>query len=599
MLTNAAGDTPIDADTRRSAWLFALYRIFVAMVLLLLGLFPETPLGLKAVMPGLHVIIAGAYLAFALVTAVYAWRCTRNPETTTLSWVALVGGAGDGIGLIALLIVSGGVGSGIGLLLVPALVAAVLLSSARFALSLAAIATLSLLAAEGAIAVFFDPAEADMTHAGLLGAALFAAGLLARQFARRAGETRAQVERQEVDLANLAELNAQIIARMSAGVVAVDPDGYVRSINEAARRLLPPRPGRHLSSLSPSVARVVRDWQRNGRPGSSQHLPGNRDQPALRIRIAPLGDHGDQGALLILEDAAELQRQAQASKLQALGRLTASIAHEIRNPLGAISHSAQLLGESPDLGPPDQRLLDIINNQSKRVNELISNVLSLSRRDPGRRERLNLQEALDRFADEFCGALQLPREALHTRVEPADSEIQFDPSQLNQILWNLCTNARLHGGHDQPDSPPIILRGGAGQVARVVSLDVIDAGPGISEEQERISSNPSSPAVPAAPDSACTSRACCAKTTGPRWSMSGRPLAVASGSCSHRWRRTARHPSRTRRRMSIRNVLVVDDEPDIRELLEITLARMGLEAATAERLEPARALVNDASSICA
>ncbi|WP_018881267.1 PAS domain-containing sensor histidine kinase [Thioalkalivibrio sp. ALE30] len=478
--------TPIDADTRRSAWLFALYRVFVAAVLLLLGLFPDTPLGLHAVAPQFYVVIATAYLAFALAAAGFARRCTRNPNTTSLSRIALIGGAGDGIGLIGLLLVSGGVGTGIGLLLVPALVAAVLLSGARFALSLAAIASLALLLAETVSALLLlHPGESAITQAGLLGATLFAAGLLARHFARRAGETRAQVERQEADLANLAELNAQIIARMGAGVIAVDPDGYIRSINEAARRLLPPRPGRHLTSLSPSVARVIREWQRSGRPSTSQQLPGDRDQPALRIRLAPLGDRGDQGTLLILEDAAELQRQAQASKLQALGRLTASIAHEIRNPLGAISHSAQLLGESPDLAPHDQRLLDIINNQSKRVNELISNVLSLSRRDTGERERLNLQETLDRFAEEFCGALQLPRSTLHARVEPGDSEIQFDRSQLNQILWNLCTNARIHGGHDEPDSPPIVLRGGAGQVARVVSLDVIDAGPGISTEQEK------------------------------------------------------------------------------------------------------------------
>ncbi|WP_017941916.1 MULTISPECIES: PAS domain-containing sensor histidine kinase [unclassified Thioalkalivibrio] len=484
MGNQTTGNTPIDTDTRRSAWLFALYRVFVAAVLLLLGLFPDTPLGLHVVAPQFYAVIATGYLAFALVAAAFAWRCTHNPDTTSLSRIALIGGAGDGIGLIALLVVSGGVGTGIGLLLVPALVAAVLLSSAQFALSLAAIATLALLLAELFSALVLH-GESAITQAGLLGATLFAAGLLARQFARRAGETRAQVERQEVDLANLAELNAQIIARMSAGVVAVDPEGYIRSINEAARRLLPPRPGRHLSSLSPSVARSIREWQRNGMPNASQHLPGDRDQPALRIRLAPLGDRGDQGTLLILEDAGELQRQAQASKLQALGRLTASIAHEIRNPLGAISHSAQLLGESPDLKPHDQRLLDIINNQSKRVNELISNVLSLSRRDTGERERLNLQETLDRFAEEFCGALQLPPDTLHTHVEPADSEIQFDPSQLKQILWNLCTNARIHGGHDEPDSPPIILRGGAGQVARVVSLDVIDAGPGISTEQEK------------------------------------------------------------------------------------------------------------------
>ncbi|WP_019626398.1 PAS domain-containing sensor histidine kinase [Thioalkalivibrio sp. ALJT] len=473
---------PLNTDTRRSAWLFALYRVFVAVVLLVLGLFPDTPLGLQVPAPQLYAVLATGYLAFALVAAAFAWRCTRNPETTSLSRFALIGGAGDGIGLIALMVVSGGVGAGIGLLLVPALVAAVLLSSARFALSLAAIASLALLLAELFSILVLHSDEGAITQAGLLGAALFVAGLLARQFTRHADETQAKVERQGVDLANLAELNAQIISRMSAGVIAVDPEGYIRSINEAARRLLPPRPGRHLSTLSPAVARALGHWKRSGMPATSQHLAGDRSQPALRIRMTPLGD---QSTLLILEDAAELQRQAQANKLQALGRLTASIAHEIRNPLGAISHSAQLLAESPDLQPHDQRLLAIINNQSKRVNDLISNVLSLSRREVGQRERMNLQETLDRFAEEFCGALQLPRDSLHVRVEPVDSTIQFDRSQLNQILWNLCTNARIHGGHDAPDSPPIVLRGGAGQVARVVSLDVIDAGPGISPEQEK------------------------------------------------------------------------------------------------------------------
>ena len=476
---------PIDADTRRSAWLFALYRVFVALVLLLFGLFPGTAFGLQAAAPLLYPLVAGAYLVFAVVTTALAWRCTRNPDSTSLRGLALTGGLGDTVGLIALVVVAGGVSTGIGLLLIPAVVAAALLSSERVSVALAAVATLALLASEGAAVLILHDNGAALTQAALLGATLFAAALLARHFARRAGESRAQVEQQQVHLANLAELNAQIIARMSSGVIAVNPDGFILSINEAARRLVPPRPGRHLSSISPRLARLVRDWQSNGQTPASQQLTGDRDQPALQIRMAPLGNGGDQGTLLLLEDAAELQRQAQASKLQALGRLTASIAHEIRNPLGAISHSAQLLAESPQLSRHDQRLLEIINKQSKRVNELISNVLSLSRRDTGQRARLNLQECLDRFADEFCGALQIPRYALHIRVEPPDSEVLFDPSQLNQVLWNLCTNARIHGGHDRPDAPPIVLRGGAGQVARVVSLDVLDAGPGISPERQK------------------------------------------------------------------------------------------------------------------
>ncbi|WP_018935159.1 PAS domain-containing sensor histidine kinase [Thioalkalivibrio sp. ALJ24] len=477
----------IDADTQRSSRLYALYRAFVGLVLLLMGLFPGLPVGLEPALPEVYPALAGGYLVFSLFMAAFAEHCNREPERTTqFRKMILVGGTGDTIGLLALMVVAGGVDTGIGLLLIPAVMATALLSAGRLGLPLAAVATAGLLGAEG-LAILIAPGNLDsLTQAGLLAAALLAGTLLAHHFSRRADESRAQVEQQEVDLANLAELNAQIIARMGAGVVAVDPQGYIRSINEAARQLLPPRPGRHLSSISPRLARALRLWKEEALPATrTRHLSGDQEQPALQVRLAPLGNRGDQGTLLILEDAAELRRQAQASKLQALGRLTASIAHEIRNPLGAISHSAQLLRESPDLSAADQRLLAIIEKQSDRVNGLIANVLSLSRRESGERQRLHLREELERFADEFCSALQIPRKTLHVKVEPDNSAVLFDPSQLNQVLWNLCNNARVHGGHDQPGSPPIILRGGAGQVARVVSLDVLDAGPGIDPETEK------------------------------------------------------------------------------------------------------------------
>ncbi|WP_019589174.1 MULTISPECIES: PAS domain-containing sensor histidine kinase [unclassified Thioalkalivibrio] len=477
----------IDSDTQRSSRLYALYRVFVALVLLLMGLFPGLPVGVAPAVPEVYPALAGGYLVFSVFMATFAEHCNREPERVVqFRRMILLGGTGDAAGLLALMVVAGGVHTGIGLLLIPAVMATALLSAGRLGLPLAAAVTAGLLGAEG-LAILITLGDLDsLTQAGLLGAALLAGTLLAHHFSRRADESRAQVEQQEVDLASLAELNAQIIARMSAGVVAIDPRGYIRSINEAARQLLPPRPGRHLSSISPRLARAVREWQEETGPASrTRHLPGDQEQPALQVRLAPLGNQGDQGTLLILEDAAELRRQAQASKLQALGRLTASIAHEIRNPLGAISHSAQLLRESPDLSAPDQRLLAIIDKQSDRVNSLIANVLSLSRRESGERQRLNLRDELERFAEEFCSALQIPRESLHVNVEPADSVVLFDPSQLNQVLWNLCGNARVHGGHDRPDSPPIILRGGSGQVARVVSLDVLDAGPGIDPETEK------------------------------------------------------------------------------------------------------------------
>jgi two-component system, NtrC family, sensor histidine kinase PilS len=292
------------------------------------------------------------------------------------------------------------------------------------------------------------------------------------------------VVRQEADLANLAELNAQIIARMGSGVIAVAPNGNIRSINETARRLLPQRAGSTLQDLSPSLATLLETWRSESGHSGLRQVPGDTEQAELEVRLAPLGMQGEQGTLLILENASEIKRRAHAAKLQSIGRLTASIAHEIRNPLGAISHSAQLLAESLNLDKSDQRLLDIIQKQSHRVDDVIRNVLNLSRGRSAERQLLHLEERLLRFADEFCTALQIPRDSLHVSVSPEDSWVLFDPSHLNQILWNLCMNARLHAGHHRPDSPPIILRGGAGQIRRTVSLDVIDHGSGVPVDQQ-------------------------------------------------------------------------------------------------------------------
>nr|WP_296752190.1 ATP-binding protein [Thioalkalivibrio sp.] len=472
-------------ETSRSLWLTALYRLFVAAFLLWLGTLAPGDPGFVPAAPGIYLFATVSYLALAVVLAALA-RNAPDTDERQLNHQAIAGAMVD-IGAISLiLLTTGGVQTGLGLLLIPAVAAAATMTSGRISLLVAALATLAVLITELAVGPAMPwPFEPAPTQAGLLGATLFAAVLLTWRLAQRAGRSEAQVARQEVDLANLAELNAQIIARMDAGVVAVSPDGRISSINEAARRLLPPRAGLALRDLSPRLAALVETWRvEQGRP-ASQQLQGDAEQTELAVRLAPLGLDGEQGTLLILEDAAEIKRRNHAAKLQSIGRLTASIAHEIRNPLGAISHSAQLLGESGNLDAADQRLLEIIHKQSKRVDAVIRNVLGLSSGRAAERELLPLEDRLDRFAEDFCTGLRIPRASLHVSVHPRDSEVLFDPSHLSQVLWNLCMNARTHGGHDGPDSGPIILRGGAGQIRKGVTLDVIDHGPGIAPgEQE-------------------------------------------------------------------------------------------------------------------
>ena len=122
--------------------------------------------------------------------------------------------------------------------------------------------------------------------------------------------------------------------------------------------------------------------------------------------------------LLFLEDTSSIQREAQQMKLASLGRLTASIAHEIRNPLGAISHASQLFDESPDLNPADRRLTEIIKTNSARVNQVIENVLQLSRRKPGTPERIALAGWLDELAAELINTQGFSPAILHVQITP-------------------------------------------------------------------------------------------------------------------------------------------------------------------------------------
>jgi two-component system sensor histidine kinase PilS (NtrC family) len=128
-----------------------------------------------------------------------------------------------------------------------------------------------------------------------------------------------------------------------------------------------------------------------------------------------------------------------------LGRLSASIAHEIRNPVGAMSHAGQLLAESPSIGVEERRLTDIIRNNADRVSAIINNVLQLSRREATRPERLQLAEWLEDFVLEFSETMQVPTAEIGLQEESEDMEVRFDPSHLHQVVWNLSDNACKYG----------------------------------------------------------------------------------------------------------------------------------------------------------
>ena len=172
-----------------------------------------------------------------------------------------------------------------------------------------------------------------------------------------------------------------------------------------------------------------------------------------------------------------MAERVQQSKLAALGRLSASIAHEIRNPVGAMSHAGQLLAESPAIGDGERRLTDIIRSNSERVSAIINNVLQMSRREATKPTRLNLAEWLDDFLNEFVETMQVPLAGIGVAEEADDLEVRIDPSHLHQVVWNLCDNAIKYG--EPRDGTSVEIKMGRLSPSNRPYLEVADRGPGI------------------------------------------------------------------------------------------------------------------------
>ncbi|NNF67932.1 MAG: PAS domain-containing protein, partial [Gammaproteobacteria bacterium] len=327
----------------------------------------------------------------------------------------------------------------------------------------------------------------DYTAAGMLGAIIFVISLSAQPLARRLAESEALAEQRGVDLANLAELNEYIVQHLRESIVVIDHTDHVRLMNASAAKHLgmgsDTASGRHLQEMAPELYAITTEWRRDAAEFQSNFSPFTAGDGATLItpHFAPLGQSKPAAALIFLEDATQLSERVQQAKLAALGRLSASIAHEIRNPVGAISHAGQLLAESSSIRPDEQRLTDIIHTQSKRVSTIIDNVLQLSRRDNTRPQQLVLAEWLDNFIKEFAAGSQLIGTKIPVVHDDDSIAVRFDPSHLHQVMWNLCENALRYAS--SPDNLPTLeLHSGRLNTSGRPFLEVIDSGPGISEE---------------------------------------------------------------------------------------------------------------------
>lgn len=457
---------PRDRLTWRPLFWFNLLRLGSAGLLLGLSLTqpPLKPLGVAA--PQLYRLAALAYLASALIGLVaLALRWPRfNLQVTLLV-------AADVAAITVLTHASGGLVSGLGILLLMVVAGGGLLVSGRLAFLYAALAALAVLG-ESLYRVNVAALAPTYTQAGLLGTTCFAAAAMAFEMARRVRRSTLLASDRQQEALALVRLNDEIIQRMQTGVLVIDAAQRIRLANGSAVRLLGRRlwPASPLPEVAPHVDQALTLWR------AGRELPPAGQSDAYVPRFAPLGSGQAADVLIFLDDTATLNQQAQLLKLAALGRLVASIAHQVRNPLGAISHAAQLLGEDARLGTDQQRLIAILLRQSERVNRIIEEVLALGRPQRVETELLELAPWLGQVIDAYCTGHAVARQAVALHAD-AGVVTRGTPGQLQQVIENLLDNALRHAA--RAAWPRVTVRARQSATRDRPLIEVEDRGPGV------------------------------------------------------------------------------------------------------------------------
>lgn len=463
--------------------IYSWYRIVLAVVLIaiLIGTSRDPLVGRDD--PQLFVELCGAYLLFALLLLIVLPAIKRLGKR-----LLFVNFAIDIVALTALSHISGGTAGGLGLLLLVCVAASGLMLNGQVALLVPALATLTLLGDTLYLIAGNSNSNQSMLAAGMQGVLLFATSLGFQVLSQRLRTSQQLALERSADVSKLQNLNQLIVQRMRTGIVVADNEGRIKMMNEAACELL------HADDLRDQLARGgqpplrdellqrLQDW-RIAPSAIAKAFRISDSGPELIARFTALDYEQTSDTLIFLEDSAQLAQRAQQLKLAALGRLTASIAHEIRNPLGAISHAGQLLQESSHLDTSDTRLLDIVMNHSKRINSIIENILQLSRRTPPNPRRINLREWLDEFVQQYQECLNDDAEISIREIQPA--LVTVDTEQLSQVLTNLVDNAlRYSKQATGAATAQLLININNNQLPQ---LDVIDDGPGIApREQEKV-----------------------------------------------------------------------------------------------------------------
>ncbi len=459
-------------DFWRSLRYFNLYRLMLASLFVFLAGILSSSLSLDAFHLLLFFSASVVYLAAVLLS--FIPLSLRWPRFT---WQLAIQIGVDIVALTVLSYASGGIKSNVGLLLLVSLAAAGLISRGTITLFFAALASIAALL-EHSYAVLYDDVAAGLyVQVGLLCMAYFAVAWLAHTLAKYAVDSQLLAQRRGRDLVSLSEANRLVMRDMQDGVLVVDGEGLIMQMNARAERMLRKSigPESSLSATFPILFGQYALWKQTG--GASRDTLQLDVGLQARLRFVPIEHDASHGVVVFLEDMQRVRAEAQQIKLAALGRLTANIAHEVRNPLSAISYATELLQEERG-DAKQQRLLQIVQDNTQRINQIVQDVMQLNRRDRAQPEIFELDAMLHTFIEEFDLAERI-NSGVMVPAGLHGIEVSFDRGHLRQVLWNLCRNA-LRYGSKLPGS--VILATNAEDGHTV--LDVQDDGPGISAEHQ-------------------------------------------------------------------------------------------------------------------
>jgi two-component system sensor histidine kinase PilS (NtrC family) len=457
----------------RELYFFSLFRLLEAGIL---GVVAFTPLGLTMAEIREPILLKFAAAGYFLAGLALLWLALEG--NVRLRRLAAAGLALDILVWGTALLAMDGGESGLAMFMIFNIGAGALVLTPAASLGFASTAALVLLGEYIFNRLLADGSARTAAEAIMFSITYLGTALLCQQLRRQLSASEELASRRGEELASLSELNELVIRRMRTGILVVDGSHRIRLSNEAAWGLL--GSGTHhlrdLMEVSEALHQSLWNWRR-GRGDTPKAMTFFDGGPEVLPRFVSLS-LTDKLFLIFLDDSRIYSGRAEELTLFTLGRLSASIAHEIRNPLAAISYSTQLLEESEGLADADRRLLEIIHSQTTRMNGIVQNVLGLARQERSQTESVELVAFTRSFVQDYADSHPLETDVLRAVHEGSRVVALVDPQHLHQVLTVLVHNALTYGRN--PGEPAQVTVAVHRDVIQgLPMIEVVDRGPGI------------------------------------------------------------------------------------------------------------------------